>query len=198
MAITIYGDSISGNCLKVKWTAQYLGIPFEWIEVDVVKGEARSHAIRALNPAAQVPTILLEDGRALAQSNAIIVHLAEGSSLIPEDAYWRAKMFEWLFWEQYSHEPYIAVRRFQMHYLGKPVPELDPRLLERGDGALARMEAWLEASPYLVDGTLTCADISLVAYTRLSHEGGFDLARYPAVQSWVTRVDADLGLEPVG
>ncbi len=99
MAIIIYGDSIFGNCLKVKWTAQHLGIPYEWIEVDMVKGEARSDAIRALNPAAEVPTILLEDGRALAQSNAIIVHLAEGSSLIPDDAYWRAKMLEWLAWE---------------------------------------------------------------------------------------------------
>lgn len=197
MAITIYGDSISGNCLKVKWTAQHLGIPHEWIEVDVVKGEARSTAIRAMNPAAQVPTILLEDGRALAQSNAIIVHLAEGSSLIPEDAYWRAKMFEWLFWEQYSHEPYVAVRRFQLHYLGKTAAELDPKLLERGEAALARMEAWLEASPYLVNGALTCADISLVAYTRLAHEGGFDLARFPAVKAWVATVDADLGLEPV-
>ena len=196
MPITIYGDSISGNCLKVKWTAQHLDIPFEWIEVDVVKGEARSDAIRALNPAAQVPTVLFEDGRALAQSNAIIVHLAEGSSLIPADAYWRAKMFEWLFWEQYSHEPYIAVRRFQLHYLGKPVAELDPKLLERGEAALARMEAWLEASPYLVNGALSCADISLAAYTRLSHEGGFDLAKFPAVKTWVARVDADLGLEP--
>src|SRR5271168_3143435 len=141
MAITIYGDSISGNCLKVKWTAEHLGIAYEWIEVDVVKGEARSDAIRALNPAAQVPTVLFEDGRALAQSNAIIVHLAEGSSLIPADAYWRAKMFEWLFWEQYSHEPYIAVRRFQLLYLAKPVSDLDPRLLERGEAALSRMEA---------------------------------------------------------
>ncbi len=196
MPITIYGDSISGNCLKVKWTAELLGVPYEWIEVDVVKGEARSDAIRALNPAAQVPTVLFEDGRALAQSNAIIVHLAEGSSLIPKDAYWRAKMFEWLFWEQYSHEPYIAVRRFQKHYLGKPDSELDPKLLERGEGALARMEAWLEASPYLVNGALSCADISLAAYTRLSHEGGFDLAKFPAVKAWVARVDADLGLEP--
>ena len=196
MAITIYGDSISGNCLKVKWTAQHLDIPFEWIEVDVVKGEARSDAIRALNPAAQVPTVLFEDGRALAQSNAIILHIAAHSPLIPADSFRRAKMFEWLFWEQYSHEPYIAVRRFQLLYLAKPASDLDPRLLERGEAALSRMEAWLEASPYLVNGALTCADISLLAYTRLSHEGGFDLAKFPAVKAWVARVDADLGLEP--
>lgn len=197
MAITIYGDSISGNCLKVKWTAEHLHIPYEWVEVDVVAGEARSDEMRRLNPAAQVPTVLLEDGRALAQSNAIIVHLAEGTPLIPADAYWRAKMFEWLFWEQYSHEPYIAVRRFQMRYLGKAESDLDPKLKERGDAALARMEAWLQASPYLVNGALSCADISLLAYTRMAHEGGFDLGQFPAVKAWVARVDADLGLEPL-
>ena len=196
MSVTIYGDSISGNCLKVKWTADLIGIPYEWIEVDVVKGETRSHDFRSLNPAAQVPTILLEDGRSLAQSNAIIVHLAEGSDLIPTDPYWRAKMFEWLFWEQYSHEPYVAVRRFHLKYLGKPEAELDPKLKERGDGALARMQAWLEASPYLVDGSLSCADISLVAYTRMAADGGFDLGEFPAVKAWVERVDAALGLEP--
>ncbi len=198
MAITLYGDSISGNCLKVKWTCDLLDVAYDWVEVDVVGGETQSATMRALNPAAQVPTILFEDGRALAQSNAIITHLAEGTSLIPKDAYWRAKMFEWLFWEQYSHEPYIAVRRFQMLYLGKPEADLDPKLLERGEAALTRMEAWLEAAPYLVDRTLSCADISLLAYTRRAHEGGFDLGKFPAVQAWVTRVDADLGLEPIG
>ena len=98
--ITIYGDSISGNCLKVKWTADHLSIPYDWVEVDVVKGQTRTDEFRRLNSAAQVPTILFDDGRALAQSNAIVVHLAEGSSLIPTDPYWRAKMYEWLFWEQ--------------------------------------------------------------------------------------------------
>jgi len=194
MTITIYGDSISGNCLKVKWTADRLAIAYEWIEVDVVKGETRRDEFRRLNPAAQVPTVMFEDGRTLAQSNAIVVHLAEGSSLIPEDPYWRAKMYEWLFWEQYSHEPYIAVRRFQRLYLGQSEAELDPKLKERGDQALARMEAWLEASPYLVGKTLTCADISLLAYTRMAHEGGFDLSAFPAVADWVKRADQELGL----
>jgi len=194
MTITIYGDSISGNCLKVKWTADRLAIPYEWIEVDVVKGETRRDEFRRLNPAAQVPTVMFEDGRTLAQSNAIIVHLAEGSPLIPADAYWRAKMYEWLFWEQYSHEPYIAVRRFHMLYLGKPEADLDPMLKERGEQALARMQAWLEAAPYLVGQSLTCADISLLAYTRMAHEGGFDLSAFPAVAAWVGRMDAELGL----
>jgi glutathione S-transferase len=194
MTITIYGDSISGNCLKVKWTADRLAIPYEWIEIDVVKGETQRDEFRRLNPAAQVPTVMFEDGRTLAQSNAIVVHLAEGTHLIPEDPYWRAKMFEWLFWEQYSHEPYIAVRRFQMLYLKTPEADLDPKLKLRGDQALARMEAWLEASPYLVGKSLTCADISLLAYTRMAHEGGFDLTSFPAVAAWVKRADAELGL----
>jgi glutathione S-transferase len=194
MTITIYGDSISGNCLKVKWTADLLGVPYEWIEVDVVKGDTQRDEFRRLNPAAQVPTVMFEDGRTLAQSNAIVVHLAEGSPLIPQDPYWRAKMFEWLFWEQYSHEPYIAVRRFQMLYLKAPESKLDPKLKLRGDQALVRMEAWLEASPYLVGASLTCADIALLAYTRMAHEGGFDLAAFPAVEAWVKRADKDLGL----
>ena len=196
MTLTIYGDSISGNCLKVKWTADRLGLAYDWVEVNVVAGATRTPEFRALNPAAQVPTVLLPDGRTLAQSNAIIVHLAEGTPLIPTDSYWRAKMFEWLFWEQYSHEPYIAVRRYQIRYLGKAESELDPRLTIGGEAALARMQAWLAASPFLVNGDLSLADICLVAYTRMAHEGGFDLAQYPAVQDWVRRVEGELGLEP--
>ena len=101
----IYGDSISGNCLKVAWTADSLGLPYDWIEVDIMKGESRTPVFLAMNPAGQVPVVVLDDGRALSQSNAIIVHLAEGSALIPNDAYDRARMLEWMFWEQYSHEP---------------------------------------------------------------------------------------------
>ena len=196
MTLTIYGDPISGNCLKVKGPAERLGIAYEWGDVDVRGGDARTPAFRRLNPAAQAPTVLLSDGRMLAQSNAIILHLAEGSELIPTDSYWRAKMLEWLFWEQYSHEPYIAVRRFQKAYLGRPEAELDPNLFERGEAALARMQAWLETSPYLIERRLTLADVSLVAYTRVAHEGGFDLEAFPSVRDWVRRVEADLGLTP--
>lgn len=192
--LRIYGDSISGNCHKVKWVTDYLGLPYVWIETSVLAGETRTDDFLALNPAGQAPLIILPDGRPLAQSNAIIVHLAHGSALIPEDAYDRAKMLEWLFWEQYSHEPYIAVRRFNLRYLSKPESALDPQLKVRGDQALARMQAWLEASPYLVGKTLTCADIALLAYTRMAHEGGFDLAQFPAVAEWIGRVDQDLGL----
>src|SRR5690606_18688818 len=123
----------------------------------------------AMNPAGQVPMVELDDGRTLAQSNAIILHLAEGSDLVPADAYDRARMMEWLFWEQYSHEPYVAVARFQVHFLGKAVSDLEPRLVERARGALARLNEALETQPFLVGARPTLADLSLVAYTRLAH-----------------------------
>ncbi|HEX7760623.1 MAG TPA: glutathione S-transferase family protein [Caulobacteraceae bacterium] len=199
MSLTIYGDSISGNCLKVKWVAQRLGLSFDWIEVDILKGQSRTPDFLALNPAGQVPMVILEDGRSLAQSNAIMVHLAEGSDLIPADPYDRARMFEWLFWEQYSHEPYVAVARFQVKYLGKAVSEVEPKIIERGAAALARLEAALRtdlgAPSYLVGDVLSLADIALVAYTRVAHDGGFNLADYPATQAWVARVEAAL---PIG
>ncbi len=192
MSLTIHGDSISGNCLKVKWVAQRLGLAFDWIEVDILAGESRTAKFLAQNPAGQVPLLILADGRPLAQSNAIMVHLAEGTDLIPADAYDRARMFEWLFWEQYSHEPYVAVARFQVKYLGKAVSEVEPKIIERGAAALARLEAALAASPYLVGDTLSLADIALVAYTRMAHDGGFDLADYPSTQAWVARVETAL------
>ena len=189
MALTVLGDKVSGNCLKVKWTATHLKIPFIWRDVNVLAGETRTPEFLALNPAGQVPVLLFEDGRALAQSNAIILHLAEGSALIPTDAIDRARMLEWLFWEQYSHEPYIAVARFQVKYLCKRVIDLDAKLIERGKAALARIDAALDRSAFLVEQTPTLADIALVAYTRVAHEGGFDLAEYRSVGAWVTRVE---------
>jgi len=194
MTLMIYGDGKSGNCLKVKWTAEKLGIPYRWLELDVLRAETRTPDFLALNPAGQVPLVILPDGRALAQSNAIIVHLAEGSVLIPADSYDRAKMFEWLFWEQYSHEPYVAVARFQMAYLGKPRESLDAKLVERGRSALQRLEDGLEDRPFLVGDTISLADVSLVAYTRVAHEGGFDLADFPRTSAWVARVEAALGI----
>jgi glutathione S-transferase len=194
MAITLYGSSSSGNCLKPKWVAERLGLAVEWIEVDTFSGETRTPEFLALNPPGQVPLAVLEDGRRLAQSNAIMMHLAEGSELVPADAYDRAKMFEWLFWEQYSHEPAIAVRIAQKFYRGKRDEELDPALLTKGEAALARMELQLKETPYLVGPALTLADVALVAYTRVAHKGGFDLARYAAVMAWIRRVEADLGL----
>jgi glutathione S-transferase len=190
----IYGDSISGNCLKVKWTADFLGLPYTWIETDILQGDSRTPAYLAMNPAGQVPAVILPGGRPLAQSNAIILHLAEGSALIPSDAYDRAKMLEWMFWEQYSHEPYVAVARFQVRYQGKAVADLEPRLVERGAGALQRLEDGLQGAAFLVGDTVSLADVALVAYTRVAHEGGFSLDGYPKVKAWVGRVEQALNI----
>ncbi|WP_028163853.1 glutathione S-transferase family protein [Bradyrhizobium elkanii] len=194
----IYGDDKSGNCLKVKWVCDYLALPYTWIDVDILKQETRSADFLSMNSAGQVPTIVLDDGRALAQSNAIIRYLARGSDLIPSDDFAAAKMDEWLFWEQYSHEPYIAVCRFQMRYLGKSASELDPEKVKRGHAALARMEQQLALTPFLAGKALSLADVALLAYTRLAHEGGFDLGGYPALRRWIGEAERSLGLAPAG
>jgi glutathione S-transferase len=195
-SITLYGSSDSGNCLKPKWVAEHLGVGVNWIETSAFDGSTRTPEFLALNPVGQVPLVVLSDGRKLAQSNAIMTYLAEGSPLIPSDVYARAKMFEWMFWEQYSHEPAVAVRIARIHYLKKQ-GELDPALLTKGNAALARLEQQLKETPYLVGAALTLADVACVAYTRKAHLGGFDMSQFPAVQRWVKRVDADLGLPPV-
>ena len=192
--LTIYGDSISGNCQKVRFVADRLRIPYRWIETSVLAGETRTPGFLALNPAGQVPAVVLPGGRPLAQSNAIILHLAEGSDLIPADAYDRAVMLQWMFWEQYSHEPVIAVRRFHKLYLGKPDHDIEPTLAPKGERVLGLMDRHLADRPYFVGASLTLADVALVAYTRLAHEGGFDLARWPRLSEWVRRVEAALGL----
>jgi glutathione S-transferase len=192
----IYGDTNSGNCLKVKWVCDRLALPYTWIGVDTLKRETRTTQFLKLNNAGQVPAVEFDDGRVLAESNAIIRYLARGSDLIPADAFAAAKMDEWLFWEQYSHEPYVAVCRFQMVYLGKASSDLDPDKIKRGYAALARMEHQLAATRFLVGDTLSLADVSLLAYTRLAHEGGFDLASYPSVCRWIDETEKYLGLPP--
>jgi glutathione S-transferase len=192
----VFGDSNSGNCLKVKWVCDRLGLPYRWIEIDTMTGQTRTPEFLRLNSAGQVPAIELDDGRALAQSNAIIRYLARGSDLIPSDAFTAAKMDEWLFWEQYSHEPYIAVCRFQMVYLRKSASDLDPEKVKRGYAALARMEQHLAEARFLAGATVSLADVSLLAYTRVAHEGGFDLAGYPAVRRWIGEAEKVLGLLP--
>jgi glutathione S-transferase len=194
--LKLYASSDSGNCFKVSWVCDHLAIPYEWIETNSFNGETRTPEFLKLNAAGQVPTIVLEDGRTLAQSNAIMLHLAEGSDPIPSEPYERTKMLEWLFWEQNSHEIYIATRIARLHYLKVREEELDPNWLTRGNAALARMEKQLSETPFLVGKTLTLADIALVAYTRKAELGGFDLASYPSVQAWIARVEGALGLEP--
>lgn len=190
----IFGDLNSGNCLKVKWVCDRLALPYDWIAVDTMKGETRTPQFLAMNGAGQVPVVQLDDGRTLAQSNAIIRYLARDSDLIPADSFLAAKMDEWLFWEQYSHEPYIAVCRFQMVYLRKPAADLDPDKVKRGHAALARMEQQLAATPFLVSDTISLADVALLAYTRLAHEGGFDLSSYASIPRWIGASERALNL----
>lgn len=192
--LTLYGDSISGNCQKPRWTADYLDIEHDWVEVDILDGGTQTEEFLALNPVGQVPIARWPDGRVLPQSNAIMLYLAEGSDLIPEDRFQRAQMNSWLFWEQYSHETSIAVRRFKKSYLKLPEAEIDPQLLVKGRRALGVMEMQLTWTDWLVGDALTCADIALVAYTRVAHEGGFDLAQFPNVERWVSRVEGALSI----
>jgi len=192
--LTVYGDIRSGNCLKVKWLLDRLGRDYRWVETDVTIGATRTADFLARNPAGQVPAVVLEDGRFLAQSNAIIGFFGEGTAYIPVDPYDRARMYEWLFWEQYSQEPSLAVARFQRLLGGKRADEIEPRLMERGHAALARMEAALTGTDWLVGSGPTLADLALVAYTRVAHEGDFDLSGYPAVRGWIARVEAAFGI----
>ena len=195
MTLKIYGDRVSGNCLKVKWTAEKLGIPYTWIQASVMDRQTRTPEFLALHPGGQVPTVVLEDGRVLAQSNAIVLYLAEGSDLIPQDPYDRARMLEWMFWEQNSHEPNIAVARRIRLLQKRPATDVDAGMMEGGHRALARLEQQVSATPFLVGEFLTLADVSLVAYTRMAGDGGFDLGLYPAVRAWVARVEVELEIE---
>ena len=185
----IYGDSNSGNCLKVKYTTDYLGLSYEWVPVDITQGESRTPDFLSINPQGQVPVIQLEDGCCLAQSNAIIRYLARGSVLLPEDPYLQAKVDEWLFWEQYSHEPYIAVCRFHLLYQGKSRESREPWRVKRGEQALDYMEKRFTTHQWLTEKTFTVADIALLAYTRVAHEGGFDLATRPHVRGWLRQCE---------
>jgi len=194
-AMTVFGDSISGNCLKVKFVADQLGLPYDWVEISVLKGETRTPEFLGMNPAGQVPVVRFADNGVLAQSNAIILHLAQNTDLIPADSFERALMLQWMFWEQYSHEPAIAVLRFHKHYLKKTDDQIDPALPGKCAKALALMNSHLESRDYFVGEKMSLADIALVAYTRFAHQAGLNLAHYPQVAGWVRRIEDDLGLE---
>lgn len=192
--LDIYGNHLSGNCHKITFVCDRIGLPYRWIEIDILKNETRTPEFLAMNPAGQVPFVRFDDGRILAQSNAIMLYLAEGSDLVPSDPFDRALMNQWLFWEQYSHETAIAVRRYHAHILKKPESEIDPVLIEKGHRALGVMEGHLATRRYFVADRLSLADLALVAYTRFAHEAGFDLTQYPHTREWVGRVKAELKL----
>ena len=191
----IYGDLMSGNCLKVKYTADYLGLDYDWVAVDILENQTHTAEFLKINPQGQVPAMQLQDGRCLAQSNAIIRYLARESSLLPEDAFQQAKVDEWLFWEQYSHEPYIAVCRFHMLYQKQSKNSRPDWRVERGEKALDFMEQQLQERDWLVAKSITVADIALLAYTRVAHEGGFDLSARPCLSRWIKRCEQTLGLQ---
>ncbi len=186
----VYGDIISGNCYKVKLLLALLDIDHEWVHVDILQGEARSEEFKAKNPSAKIPTLELADSKYLTESNAILNYLASDSEYLPTEPYAHAKVLQWQFFEQYSHEPYIAVARFINKYLGLPAEREAEyhSLQEGGHKALAVMEQQLSTTPYLVGASYSIADISLYAYTHAAHEGGFDLTTYPAVQQWLQRI----------
>jgi glutathione S-transferase len=190
LVITIYGTSDSGNCYKVKLAAQQLRVPYRWVEVNSVNGETRTPEFLARNPNGKVPTVQLENGAFLPESNAILHYLAEGTPLLPTERLPHARVLQWMFFEQYSHEPYVAVARFILYYLPPDTPRRADlqRLHERGHQALAVMEQHLAKEPFFAARRYTIADIALYAYTHCAADGGFDLGRYPAVRDWLARV----------
>jgi glutathione S-transferase len=195
LAVLLYDSPVSGNCYKVRLLLAHLGVEYERRTMDVVDRSNRSEVLGGLNPALRVPTLVLDDGRPLAESGAILWYLGEGTRFVPEDAYERAQVLQWMFFEQYDHEPAIAVARFWLAYSGRP-EEFADRLPERtaaGHRALAAMERHLDGREFLVGDGLTLADIALYAYSHVAKEGGFDLERYPALRAWLERVASEPG-----
>ena len=186
----VYGDYRSGNCYKIKLMLHLLGLEYEWQPVDILKGETQTPEFLAKNPNGKVPVVELEDGTCLWESNAILNYLADGSEFLPSEARLRTQVLQWQFFEQYSHEPYIAVARFIQFYLGLPEERLEEyrKLQKRGYRALTVMEQQLARTPYLVGEHYSIADVTLYAYTHVAHQGGFDLSGYPAIQAWLARV----------
>ena len=195
----LYDSPVSGNCYKVRLLLAHLGIPYERRTVDVADRSNRPELLGGLNPALRVPTLVLDDGRPLAESGAILWYFGEGTRFVPDDAYARAQVLQWMFFEQYDHEPAIAVARFWLAYSGRP-EEFADLLAERtaaGYRALAAMERHVDGRAYLVGDGLTLADLALYAYTHVAHEGGFDLGAYPAVRAWLDRIAAEPGHVPI-
>jgi glutathione S-transferase len=196
---TVYGMAPSGNCWKARAILELTGQPVTWVEVDGNAGETRTPAFLALNPFGKVPVVVLDDGTVLTESNAILAYVAEGTRWLPPPGLARTRAFEWLFFEQYSHEPYIAVARNIRAFLGTAAQEAErlARCDAMGARALDVMERRLGAHPWLTDAGPTIADLALFAYTHVADQGGFDLARWPAVSAWVARVRGLAGVQPL-
>ena len=189
--LRVYGDSQSGNCYKIKLLLNILSIEHEWIHVDILAGETHTAEFKKMNPNSRIPVLVLANGSILTESNAILNFLAEGSEFLPQNPYLRAQVLQWQFFEQYSHEPFIATARYINKYLGLPEDrraEYEAKQ-EGGHRALSVMEQQLSQSDFLVGSSLTIADISLYAYTHVAHEGGFELDGYVAIRRWIDRIE---------
>ena len=199
MSVLLYDSAVSGNCYKVRLLLAHLGVPYERRELSVVDRSNRPDVLGGLNPALRVPTIVLDDGRSLGESNAILWYFGEGTRFVPEDRYARAQVLQWMFFEQYDHEPALAVVRFWLAYSGRAADFAD-RLEERtaaGYRALDAMERHLDGRTYLVGEGMTLADIALYAYTHVAEEGNFDLGGYRAIRAWLDRVAAEPAHVPI-
>ncbi|OCX19580.1 glutathione S-transferase family protein [Pseudomonas graminis] len=191
----VYGDYNSGNCYKIKLMLNLLGAEYEWVPVDILKGETETEAFLVKNPNGKIPVLELEDGTCLWESNAILNFLAEGTPYLLTEPRLRTQMLQWQFFEQYSHEPTLAVARFIQFYLGMPEERMEEyhSLHRRGNKALKVMEQQLLRTPFLVGDSFSIADIALYAYTHVADQGGFDLAQFPAIQGWLARVKQQPG-----
>ena len=195
----IYGNTQSGNCYKVQLVCQLLNIDHQWIDVDILAGDTKSDDFLKKNPNGKIPLLELDSGETLSESNAIINYLAFGSDLYPNDRLAQARVLQWQFFEQYSHEPFIAVARFINKYLGLPADKADEYAAKQTGGhkALQVMEQQLAETPFLAGEKVTTADISLYAYTHVADEGGFELEAYPAIRAWLDRVAALPNFRPM-
>jgi glutathione S-transferase len=197
--VLLYNSQVSGNCYKVRLLLTHLGIPFEREELDVIDRSNRPQVLGDKNPALRVPTLVLDDGRALGESGAILWYLGEGTRFVPDDRYERAQVLQWMFFEQYDHEPALAVVRFLVAVArtADQFPELVEQRTKQGYRALDAMERHLDGRDWLVGSGITLADIALYGYTHVAEEGAFSLERYPAIRAWLARVAAEPGHIPI-
>jgi glutathione S-transferase len=197
--VLLYNSPVSGNCYKVRLLFAHLGIEYEQRDLDVADRSNRPEVLGGLNPSLRVPTLVLDDGRSLGESDAIIWYFGEGTRFVPDDPFERAQVLQWMFFEQYDHEPAIAVARFWLAYSGR-ADEFADRLPERqaaGHRVFAAMERHLDGREWLVGNVMTLADIALYAYTHVAPEGGIELEPYPAIRAWLDRVAAEPGHVPI-
>jgi glutathione S-transferase len=197
--VTLYDYLDSGNGYKIRLLLAQLGKPYRWVELDILSNQTRTPQFLAKNPNGRIPALELDDGTCLAESNAILWYLAEGSALVPGGRLPRARVLQWMFFEQYSHEPYVATPRFIVKHLPADSPrhaELPDRMA-RGRAALAVMETQLSRHRFFVGESYSIADIALYAYTHVAHEAHFDLTPYPSVQAWLARVASQPGYLPL-